>query len=244
MSMRYLGERFDVHTGGNDLKFPHHEDEIAQSEGATGHPVVHIWVHGGFLQQSGQKMAKSARNITRVSELPEHGVDPLAFRLLCFGTRYRSEMDFDWAALEGSNARLTTLRQRMLDWAADPEPAAGGLSEPAASFDRRFRDAVSDDLNLPEAIVVVNDLVGAPGTPPGEKRRLLLAWDQVLGLDLDRLVRLAWEPTAEVLELVARRDRARVAREFGEADRIRDQLTAMGLEVMDTPDGTRVRPRG
>jgi cysteinyl-tRNA synthetase len=245
MSMRYLGERFDVHTGGNDLKFPHHEDEIAQSEGATGHEVVHVWVHGGFLQQSGQKMAKSARNITRVTELPEHGVDPLAFRLLCFGTRYRSEMDFDWAALEGTNARLTTLRQRMREWSADDADEAGddALSDVAAAFDRRFRDAVSDDLNMPEAIVVVNDLVGAPGVAPDEKRRLMRSWDGVLGLDLDRLVRQAWEPSPEMLELIAHRDRARESREFAEADRIRDQLTAMGLEVMDTPEGTRVRPR-
>src|SRR5262245_27004237 len=241
MSMKYLGERFDVHTGGNDLKFPHHDDEIAQSEGAVGHQVVHIWVHGGFLQQEGQKMAKSARNITRVAELPERGVDPLAFRLLCFGTRYRSEMDFDWAALEGANARLTTLRQRMLDWSAGED--GGAVSEAAVAFDGRFRDAVSDDLNLPEAMVVVNDLVGSPGLTPGEKRRLLLSWDGVLGLDLDRMVRRAWEPSPEMLDLVARRDQARLAREFAEADRIRDQLTSMGLEVMDTPEGERVRPR-
>jgi cysteinyl-tRNA synthetase len=206
--------------------------------------VVHVWVHGGFLQQSGQKMAKSARNITRVTELPEHGVDPLAFRLLCFGTRYRSEMDFDWAALEGTNARLTTLRQRMREWSADDADEAGDdLSDAAAAFDRRFRDAVSDDLNMPEAIVVVNDLFGAPGIAPGEKRRLMRSWDRVLGLDLDRLVQEAWEPGPEMLELIARRDRARGSREFAEADRIRDQLTAMGLEVMDTPEGTRVRPR-
>src|ERR687897_432208 len=116
MSMRHLGERFDIHTGGNDNKFPHHEDEIAQSEGAVGHPVVAIWVHGGFLQMSGQKMAKSAKNIYRVSDLAEQDVDPLAYRLLCFGTRYRSEMDFSWEALEAADRTLTRLRQRMADW--------------------------------------------------------------------------------------------------------------------------------
>ena len=113
MSMKYLGERFDIHTGGNDLKFPHHEDEIAQSDGATGHQVVSIWVYGGFLQQSGQKMAKSARNITRVTELADAGLDPLAFRLLCFGARYRSETDFSWEALEGANQRLRRVRRLM-----------------------------------------------------------------------------------------------------------------------------------
>jgi cysteinyl-tRNA synthetase len=248
MSMKYLGDRFDVHTGGNDLKFPHHEDEIAQSDAAVGHRVVGIWVHGGFLQQSGQKMAKSAGNITRVSELTEAGIDPLAFRLLCFGTRYRSEMDLDWNALEGANARLTTLRQRMVGWAAEPEEAPAGEpaaepSELARDYDRRFREAVSDDLNMPEAVVVVSEVVSAAGLLPLEKSRLLSSWDGVLGLDLGRLVREAWEPTAEMRELIRRRDEARAAREFAEADRLRDELTVMGLEVMDTPDGTKVRPR-
>src|SRR5918992_996899 len=119
MSMKYLGERLDIHTGGNDLKFPHHEDEIAQSDGATGHPVVTVWVHGGFLQMEKRKMAKSAQNITRVTELPEHGIDPLAFRLLCFETRYRSEMEFAWSALEGANNRLTRLRQWFAEWEED-----------------------------------------------------------------------------------------------------------------------------
>jgi cysteinyl-tRNA synthetase len=244
MSMRYLGDRFDVHTGGNDLKFPHHEDEIAQSEGAVGHSVVGIWVHGGFLQQSGQKMAKSARNITRVTELPGAGVDPLAFRLLCFGTRYRSEMDFDWSALEGANARLTTLRQRMVEWNQENEAApTTDPSSPAEEYDRRFREAVDDDLDMPAALVVVNELVGDQAVAPGQKYSLLSRWDEVLGLDLQRLVREAWEPSAAMLELIRRRDEARAEREFAEADRIRDDLTAMGLEVMDTPEGTRVRPR-
>jgi cysteinyl-tRNA synthetase len=242
MSMRYLGERIDIHTGGNDLKFPHHEDEIAQSEGATGHAVVRIWVHGGLLQMSGHKISKSAMNVVLVKELSEAGIDPLAFRLLCFGTRYRSEMDFDWAALEGANARLTTLRQRLVEWSTDASSAAQP-SDLAPEYDRRFRDAITDDLNMPEAVVVVNELVGAAGIPPGDKARLLLSWDAVLGLDLGRLVREAWEPTAEMRELIRRRDEARAAREFAEADRIRDELTAMGLEVMDTSNGTRVRPR-
>ncbi len=98
MSMKYLGERFDIHTGGNDLRFPHHEDEIAQSEGAVGHQVVSIWVHGGHLRQSGQKIAKSTGNTIRVPDLVEHGIDPLSFRWLTFQTRYRSEMDFTWEA--------------------------------------------------------------------------------------------------------------------------------------------------
>ena len=125
MSMKYLGDRFDIHAGGNDLRFPHHEDEIAQSEGAVGHEVVSIWVHGGHLRLSGQKIAKSTGNVVRVSELIERGLDPLAFRWLTFQTRYRSEMDFTWEAMEDADRRVTQLRRRMAGWA----PAATELGE-------------------------------------------------------------------------------------------------------------------
>jgi cysteinyl-tRNA synthetase len=244
MSMKYLGDRFDVHTGGNDLKFPHHEDEIAQSEGATGHPVVGIWVHGGHLQMEGKKMSKSARNIQRVTDLRDEGIDPLAFRLLCFGTRYRSEMELQPEALEGANARLVHLRQRMAEWAGGDEGGTAGTPSPAGQeFDRRFRDAVADDLDMPHALVVLNEAVGPRDLSGPEKYRLLASWDRVLGLDLERLALEAWQPTEGMLELVRKRDEARQARDFAEADRLRDELTAMGLEVMDTPEGTKIRPR-
>jgi cysteinyl-tRNA synthetase len=153
-------------------------------------------------------------------------------------------MDFDWSALEGANARLTTLRQRMVEWNLENEAApATDPSSPAKEYDRRFREAVDDDLDMPAALVVVNELVGDQAVAPGQKYSLLSRWDEVLGLDLQRLVREAWEPSAAMLELIRRRDEARAEREFAEADRIRDDLTAMGLEVMDTPEGTRVRPR-
>jgi cysteinyl-tRNA synthetase len=238
MSMKHLGERFDVHTGGNDNKFPHHEDEIAQSEGAVGHPVVSVWVHGGFLQMSGQKMAKSAKNIYRVTDLAEQGIDPLAYRLLCFGTQYRSEMDFSWEALEGQDRRLADLRRRMAEWG---EPA-GSLSPAAEAFDARFREAVADDLAMPRAVVVLNEVVGSD-LPPGERYALLASWDRVLALDLERSAREGFEPTPEMLDLVAERDAARAARDYGRSDELRDRLQAMGLEVMDTPDGTTIRPR-
>jgi cysteinyl-tRNA synthetase len=243
MSMKYLGERFDIHTGGNDNKFPHHEDEIAQSEGFTGHAVVSIWVHGGFLQMSGQKMAKSAKNIHRVTDLVDAGIDPLAYRFLCCGTRYRSEMDFSWEALQGANDRLTHIRQRMVDWANDGGTDVQTWTEERRTFDRRFRDAVAADLDLPAALVVMNEAIGSSALPPGEKHALLATWDQVLGLDLDRLVREEWQPSQAMKDLVRRRDDARAAGDFAAADAIRDQLQEMGLEVMDTPEGTKVRPK-
>ncbi len=237
MSMKHLGERFDIHTGGNDNKFPHHEDEIAQSEATVGHSVVSTWVHGGFLRMGKVKMAKSAGNILRVTDLAAQGVDPLAYRLLCFGTRYRSEMNFDWEALEGQNRRLTELRRKVASWG----PASADRSDAARSLDERFREAVADDLDLPRALVVLNETVTAP-VPDGERVDLMTSWDQLLGLDLERLAREAFEPSEEALALIAERDEARAAKDFARSDEIRVRLQEMGLEVMDTPQGTKVRP--
>ncbi|HWC32957.1 MAG TPA: cysteine--tRNA ligase [Actinomycetota bacterium] len=241
MSMRYLGDRFDVHTGGNDLKFPHHEDEIAQSDGATGHQVISTWVHGGHLRSSGQKMAKSTGNVTRIGDVVESlGVDPLAFRYLCFQTRYRSEMDFSLEAMLVADRSVKRMRQRMADWATE---ARNGLATEAKELDARFRDALADDLDLPEAVVVLNETLSAP-IPGGEKYVLLSAWDAVLGLDLERDARGGeLVLPAEVRRLLEDRDAARAARDFARSDAIRDELTQLGYEVMDTPEGTRVRAR-
>jgi cysteinyl-tRNA synthetase len=238
MSMKYLGERFDIHTGGTDLRFPHHEDEIAQSEGAVGHQVVDVWVHGGHLRLAGQKIAKSSGNVVMVHELEERGIDPLSFRWLTFQTQYRSEMDFTWEAMEIADRRVKQLRRRMVEWA----PAADPLGEASRDLDTRFRAAVADDLFLPGAVVIVNELVSRPDVPGGAKYALLATWDHVLGLDLEREVRSAWEPTEEMRVLMAERDVARTAKDFARSDEIRDRLSEMGVEVMDTSEGTRVRP--
>jgi cysteinyl-tRNA synthetase len=240
MSMEYLGDRFDIHTGGTDLRFPHHEDEIAQSEGAVGHQVVSIWVHGGHLRLSGQKIAKSTGNVVRTPEIVGRGLDPLAFRWLTFQTRYRSEMDFNWDAMEDADRRVRQLRHHVADWGE----AAAELGDAARGFDARFREALAADLDLPTAVVVVNELDHAPDVPPGEKVALLSVWDRVLGLDLDREARSAWTAPDAALALVARRDAARAEKDYPESDRLRDELQGMGLEVMDTPEGTRVRPLG
>jgi cysteinyl-tRNA synthetase len=239
MSMKYLGERFDIHTGGTDLRFPHHEDEIAQSEGAVGHEVVSIWVHGGHLRMAGQKISKSTGNVVRVHELEDRGIDPLSFRWLSFQTQYRSEMDFTWDAMETADARVKQLRRRMAGFG----PAAEELGGTGAVFEARFRESIENDLHLPGVVAIVNELVSSPGVPDGEKYALLAAWDSVLGLDLQREARSAWEPSSEVQALVAERDAARDARDYATSDRIRDELARLGLEVMDTPQGTKVRPR-
>jgi cysteinyl-tRNA synthetase len=238
MSMKYLGDRFDVHTGGTDLIFPHHEDEIAQSEGAVGHPVVSLWVHGGHLRLTGQKMAKSSGNTVRIADLVDMGFDPLAFRYLTFQTRYRSEMDFNEEAMRAADNAVRRLRQRVAEWG----PPAEELSNEAEAFDVRFRAAVADDLDMPRALVVLNEAASSP-IADAEKSRLLSAWDAVLGLDLGRDAREAWEPTEEMRRLVAERDAARAKRDYSTADAKRSELQSLGVEVMDSPEGTKLRPR-
>jgi cysteinyl-tRNA synthetase len=239
MSMKYLGDRFDIHTGGNDLRFPHHEDEIAQSEGAVGHPVVSTWAHGGFLRLTGQKIAKSTGNVVRAPELIERGLDPLAFRWLAFQSRYRSEMDFTWEAMETADRRVRQLRRHVAEWG----DAATELGPAAEQADARFRAAIANDLDLPTGVRVVNDLDRDPDVPPAEKRALLASWDHVLGLDLERDARAGWEPSEEVLALIRERDSARAGKDYARSDALRDALQARGLEVMDTAEGTKVRPR-
>jgi cysteinyl-tRNA synthetase len=241
MSMKYLGDRIDIHTGGTDLRFPHHEDEIAQSEGVVGHRVVSIWVHGGHLRLAGQKIAKSTGNVVMVDDLVERGLDPLSFRWLAFQTQYRSEMDFSWDAMEVADQRVKQLRRRMAQWG--PAPSGTDLGDAARAFDGRFRDAVANDLHMPGAVAVVNELVSSADVPEPEKYALLSTWDLVLGLELVREAEAGWQPSDEMLSMMRDRDAARAEKDYARSDRVRDELSAMGLEVMDTPEGTRVRPR-
>jgi cysteinyl-tRNA synthetase len=200
--------------------------------------VIQLWVHGGHLLAEGQKMAKSTGNVWTIGDVEARGYDPLAFRFLCLQTRYRSMMDFRWDALEAADKTLTRIRQRMAGWSDAPRE---GLSPTANERDHRFRTAVSSDLDMPEAVKVLNEVVSS-ALPDGEKYALLASWDHVLGLDLERLAREGFEVPAEVQALLEERDLARAAGDFARADAIREELAEQGWEVMDTAEGTTVRP--
>jgi cysteinyl-tRNA synthetase len=237
MSLKHLGERFDVHTGGIDLKFPHHEDEIAQSEGATGHPVVSIWMHGEFLTLADAKMAKSAGNVIRVAELPDKGFEPLAFRYLALTAHYRSKLDFTEEAMTAATSGLRRLRRAVADGASDGADVDLSL-EPAAGYRARFVDAFSEDLGLPAALAVAHSAASADDLSPAQRRALLLDFDRVLGLSLDAPADGApAELPAGAADLLEQRARAREARDFATSDRLRDELAALGVHVRDTPDG-------
>lgn len=228
MSMGLLGERFDIHTGGADNVFPHHEAEIAQSEGVTGHRVVGIWLHGGLLMLSGARMAKSAGNFFRITELEEQGYDPLAFRYLALQAKYRTPLNFTPEAMTGADRALRQLREKVAEWSDEKV-----TTEDVESWDAKFRTLIADDLDLPGVMALVSELMRA-SLPAGAKAGLLRSWDQVLGLDLDRAI--ANEPLPDgAAALLEEREKARAAKDFAKADELRERLRAMGVSVSDPP---------
>ncbi|MDQ4035946.1 MAG: cysteine--tRNA ligase [Chloroflexota bacterium] len=242
MSLKHLGERFDVHTGGIDLKFPHHEDEIAQSEGALGHEVVSVWMHGEFLTMGDAKMAKSAGNIIRVAELPSLGYEPLVFRYLALTAHYRSKLDFTDAAMHAAASGLARLRRAT----AGPDEPVDLATEPMAGHRARFSEALADDLGTPRALAVAHEVAAIFELTDGQRRALLLDFDRVLGLSLDAPAESEAPLPPGATELLERRAAARAARDFAASDALRAELAGLGIEVRDTPSGqaTMVRRDG
>ena len=241
MSMSLLGDRFDIHTGGADNVFPHHEAEIAQSEGVAGHQVVGCWMHGGLLMLAGARMAKSAGNFFRISELEEQGFDPLAFRYLALQAKYRTKLNFSTELLAGADRALRHLRERIVEWSSDSGSAVG-MDVEGDRFETRFRAAIADDLDLPSAMALIAELARSD-VPPRARASLLRSWDSVLGLDLDRAQPAISLPDG-ASTLLESRERARAAKDFVTSDRLRNELAALGVAVTDTPDGQRWRVSG
>jgi cysteinyl-tRNA synthetase len=236
ISTSMLGERFDIHTSGVDLVFPHNEAEIAQGEAAFGHQVVGYWLHGEHLLVSGTKMAKSTGNLVRSSELANAGYDPLAFRYLALQAKYRSKLNFATELLAGADRALSQLRERIAQWHE-------GRDGPGHHYEQRFRAAIADDLDLPAAMALVSEVVHSD-LAPGAKAALLLEWDRVLGLDLGAGVAATGELPPGAAELLEQRSRARAARDYATSDRLRDQLVELGVAVIDSHEGQRWRRRG
>jgi cysteinyl-tRNA synthetase len=243
MSLKHLGERFDIHTGGIDLKFPHHEDEIAQSEGALGHEVVSIWMHGEFLTLGDAKMAKSAGNIIRVSDLPSKGFEPLVFRYLALTAHYRSKLDFTDAAMHAAASGLARLRRAVAS-AGDAVEHIDLAAEPMAGYRQRFGEAVADDLAMPRALALAHEVASADELSDLQRRALLLDFDRVLGLSLESPA-TADAPLPEgAADLLERRAAARAERDYAASDALRDELSRLGVEVRDTPSGQETTVRG
>ena len=256
MSMKYLGETFDVHCGGVDNVFPHHENEIAQSESATGRPFARLWLHSEHLIVDGAKMSKSLGNQYTLADLLERGVDPRALRYLFVSVHYRQKLNFTFQSLDAAaNAlrRIDEMRFRV-DHAAESGPPSPKLAAARERAERDFTAALADDLNVAAALAAVFGLVRAVNVAveenrlgEGDRQRALdafAAFDRVLGvLDPDDWRRDEAAPAGpsdeEVDALVTARREARARRDFAEADRLRDELAAAGIVIEDTPSGTR-----
>lgn len=240
MATKYLGEQFDIHTGAVDLKFPHHEDEIAQSQGVSGKQPVQVWMHGEFLDWGNLKMSRSKGNVVLLSTLKEWGFDPMAFRYLLLTAHYRTKLNFIEESITAAQNGLNNL---LADLASLPATEPSDAQQPWSPEAQRVRDAfhtaINDDLELPTALSITREVARDSKITPAERRRLILDFDRVLGLRLDAVeAKKPREISDEVLALVRLRDEARAAHNWQRSDQLRDQLKAMGFEVRDTPKGT------
>lgn len=259
MSMKYLGPRFDLHTGGVDNIFPHHEDEIAQSEGYTGAPFVNIWVHAQHLLADGLKMAKSTGNAYTRSDIEARGFDRMALRFLFATVHYRSRLNFTFASLKAAERGLNRLRQALLglSFQVDYDLLIADRPDPDTTLRDAFLTALNEDLNVPRAIAVVWEAIRRPWSDlgPADQLATVLHFDRVLGLELEdwlaearRLARRDWEDRLfdvpePVGALVRERAKARSAGDYSLADAMRDRIRAQGYLVRDTRDGPLVAPR-
>ncbi len=242
MATKYLGEQFDIHTGGIDLRFPHHEDEIAQSQGVSGKQPVQVWMHGEYLILGSVKMSRSKGIVFLLSKLQEQGIDPMAYRYLLLTAHYRSKLNFTDDSITAAQNGLNNLRADIAALpAVDTTKTQQGWSTEAQQVHDAFQQAINDDLDLPTALSLTRELARNNKIAPEERHRLILDFDRVLGLRLDTVEANAPRTlNDEVLALVRQRDEARAARNWKRSDEIRDALKAQGYEVRDTPKGTEV----
>ena len=223
MSLDLLDSHVDVHVGGIDLRFPHHENERAQSNAVIGKEAVDLWVHGEHLLFEGRKMSKSSGNVVLIEDVIAKGLDPLALRLCFLENRYRSQMDLTWNSLHAANETLNRWRTRMAEWGTSSETTA----------DSEILESFINDIDTPRAILRLREI---EKSNLNNRRELFLFADQVLGLDLDRSVSKK-ELTADMQALLDERARARSEKRWADSDVLRIQLEKLGLEIKDTKDG-------
>jgi cysteinyl-tRNA synthetase len=226
MSLDLLDKRIDLHVGGIDLRFPHHENERAQSNSIVGHEAVKMWVHGEHLLFEGRKMSKSAGNVVLVKDLEERGLDPLSLRLSLLENRYRSQMDLTWAGLEAANLTLKRWRTNMDIWGK----GLTHLQDPEISM------AIAKDLDTPRVLLRLRAIEKDASIANEVKRSIFLYSDSLLGLDLDRPLEIR-PLTSEQVELLEQRKQAREFKNWAESDRLRDLLINTGIAVNDGPEG-------
>jgi cysteinyl-tRNA synthetase len=237
MSMKYLGDQLDIHCGGSDHIDVHHTNEIAQSEAATGKPFFNWWMHGAFLIiAGGKKMAKSDENfLTLENAFKKRDVDPLVYRFAAFQTHYRKPMEYSDESVRAARNGLQHLRNQVRQAADNAAGQSGSVNE---SFKIKFLEMVNDDLNVPRALAVVQEMLKSD-IADADKHATILDYDRVLGLNLDKLDQPETLPQ-NIQQLVEARQAARAAKEWAKSDQLRDQIQELGYTVQDTKDGMKV----
>ena len=235
MSIKFLGNKIDIHTGGIDLRFPHHEDERAQSNASTNTEVVNHWIHGEHLLFEGRKMSKSSGNVLLVSDVLAKGLDPLAIRLSLLEHRYRSQMDLTWNSISASHKNLNRIRERMQEWAQ----SSGSVDK---NYLAQFESALNEDLDTNKVLQLLRTLEKDETVSNGDKFQTVLKFDEVLGLDLNHApeAKREVEITPEIKALLETRAKARLEKNWKLSDEIRDKLITLGIGIKDSDSGQEI----
>ncbi len=238
MGQKYLGEQFDIHTGGIDLIPTHHENEIAQSKGRCGKVPANYWMHGEYLLIDGGKMSKSLGNVYLVKDILEKGYDPLTYRLFSYTSHYKNKLNFTWEAIEAASKSLERLKN---GYQIHLEGKEKIKEETIKELEKKFHQAINDDLNMPLAMGIVWEVVKQ------EKKsyqfaKLLEKFDTVLGLKIQNPVQNRQEEIPlEIIELIKQREKARQDKNWEKSDELREQIQSKGYEIKDTKEGTQVK---
>ena len=234
IAIKNLGEYLDIHCGAEDAVFPHHTNEIAQSECYLGHKWCTYWVHMGFLNDKEGKMSKSKGEFLTVSLLEEKGYNPLAYRYLCLTSPYRRQLSFSYEILDGATSQYNKLKQRVLSLTDDGEY----IEEDFNNYNNKFKECLSNDLNTSSAITVLFDLLKDNNISDKTKKLLVESFDKVLSLDLLKEEEINTELDSYVKEMIEKRSLAKKNKDYEDADRIRKELAGKGIELIDTREGT------
>jgi len=242
MAKKYLGQTIDLHAGAMDLKFPHHENEIAQSEAANGAKFVNYWFHAGLLEIEGRKMSKSLKNYIEIHQIKEKGFEPLALRYLFLTAHYSSKMNFTWKGLEAAEKALERLREitkELRGKKLDEIQKVHHQAIPQLNCKKKFLEFINDDLNIPEALALMWKMTKDKKLSPDDKYDLLLDFDRVFGLDLTKITEIKIPP--EIKKLVETREKYRKKRDWNGADDIRKKINQLGYSIEDTDEGFKIK---
>jgi cysteinyl-tRNA synthetase len=246
MSINNLGRTIDIHTGGEDNIFPHHEDEIAQSEGATGKKFVNYWIHGRHLFVNGEKMSKSKGNFYVLSDIKKRGFSPLAFRYLCLTAHFQSQLNFTWKSLEASQNALNKLYDFIKyspAFVSRHPMSYKTLDVSPEKYEKKFKEALENNLDTPKALTIVWEIIKLKDCDYDDKKKTLLKFDKVLGLDLDRIKKEETEIPGDIEKLAKEREKARKSKNWNLADRLRKKIETAGFIIEDTTEGFKVKKR-